>query len=155
MTITTQQEGLLAAYKDAIALVSDHWEEVGTLKQVRDFGPDIPTYLEIEAKGRLLVCTARDDGKLVGYAVGIIGPDLHAKGRNICITDIYRINPEYRKQGVGRMLFEYFAAMAAVRNCAAMTTRQKLKDGKPTGSDEFFESLGYEKTEIVWIRPLK
>ena len=154
MTISYQTECFVAAYKDAIGALSDHWDEVGTLKQVRDFAPDMATYLEIEAKGRLLICTARDDGKLVGYAVGIIGPDLHAKGRNICVTDIYRINLEYRERGIGQDLFQFFADQARGKNCATTTNRQKLKNGQPNVSDEFFMRLGYQKTEIVWIKPL-
>jgi GNAT superfamily N-acetyltransferase len=154
MTVTYQTENATAFYLNATSILSEHWDEVGTLKQVRDYAPDMTTYLEIEAKGRLLVCTARAGDKLIGYAIGIIGPDLHAKGRNICVTDIYRINPEYRYHGIGQDLFAFFADQARGKNCATMTTRQKLKDGQPTGSDEFFKRLGYQKTEIVWIRPL-
>ena len=154
--ITFQSELLLDFYKDAAKQLSEHWDEVGTLKSARDYRPDVATYLEIEKRGRIICVTARDGADLVGYAVGIVGPDLHAAGQNICITDIYRVAPHVREQGIGQMLFDYYASVARKYGCATMTNRQKLDaDGKPIASDEFFKRLGYQKTEIVWIRSLK
>lgn len=141
-------------FAEARELIKAHWHEVASFPEIRRLDVDEQRYLEIERKEMLLCVTARRSGALIGYIVGLIAPDLHAKAHSMLVSDAYYVEPPARREGVAQMMFNYYNAVARQMDCAVGTLRQKLIAGKPMVSDRFFEEMGYEKQDVVWMKKL-
>lgn len=105
--ITYQVERLADMLDEMKPLFDDHWEEIALFKDEVKLDPDYDKYLLMESNGFIHVCTARDDGALIGYFVSIITPHLHYKQSKTLASDIYFIKPEYRKGRTGIRLFQF------------------------------------------------
>lgn len=149
-----QCESFAAFYADAAALIRAHWDEVASLPEARQLDVHEQKYLELERKELLLCVTARRDGELVGYVIGLIAPDLHAKAGNMIVCDVYYVEPSSRREGIAGSMFDFYNASAKIRGCKVGTMRQKLVNGVPMASDRMFEVMGYEKQEVVWFKRL-
>jgi GNAT superfamily N-acetyltransferase len=84
-----------------------HWEELALDKLLFQRDLDHEQYLALDNLGRMHVVTARDDGRLVGYAVWFVMPHhLHYKSSGqVALADMYFIKREYRKGGLGVRMF--------------------------------------------------
>ena len=88
-------------------LFQKHWEDLAIDKVIPwELNHEMYTYME--EKGLLHVVTARNDNRIVGYHVGIIGPHLHYKSAGLmCYEDMYYLLPEFRAGGTGARLFMF------------------------------------------------
>lgn len=105
--ITYSVEKLADMLDEMKPLFNDHWEEIALFKDDVKLDPDYDKYLLMEKGGFIHVCTARDDGVLIGYFVSIITPHLHYKQSKTLASDIYFIKPDYRKGRTGIKLFQF------------------------------------------------
>lgn len=64
----------------------------------RDFAidPDIDQYRKLSESGSLVLVTLRDEGKLAGYAVGLLYRSLHHKAVLCGIADSIYVDPPFR-----------------------------------------------------------
>lgn len=53
--------------EDSARLFQEDWDETNPFAEQIDFNLNYAKYFALEVQGRLLIVTARDDGKLVGY----------------------------------------------------------------------------------------
>lgn len=106
--MTFQLEKLADILPEVIGLFNSHYEEP-ELKNLVDKMPLKPNwylYLNIEAQGILLFATLREDGKIVGYYAGTVGPSLHHKTTMTNLEDVYWIHPDKRSNGAAKVLFD-------------------------------------------------
>lgn len=136
-------------------MIPRHWAEAGTFPDVRKLQIDEQKFLQADALGILIVITARDDGELIGYAMGHVIAAHHVANSKTGEQAYYYVNPAYRGAGVFRDLCREFEAASRAKNATTCNARQKIgPDGRLSVPDAFFEKMGYEKTEVVWKKRL-
>lgn len=132
--------------KEAQPLLPLHWEELALNKDKVPLDPDYAVYDAADSKGNVLVVTARDESKLIGYFIGFLSPGLHYKTCRTLQGDIFYIHPDYRGAGCGIHLFNQ------VRIDAMKEQVQRIFIGSKMHKDVsfLFERLGYIEVERYW-----
>ena len=150
MPITYQQEPLFKVVPDVMDLAYLDWEEMYHDKGSYPFDPDWDLYYLLEESGSLLLFTARDSGKLIGYFSVIIGPSLHSKGKLVVSNDIIYLHKNYRKGLIGVKLFKFSEA------CLAESGYNQLQviTSERNNIDSLLKRLGYEKIETKFEKRL-
>jgi GNAT superfamily N-acetyltransferase len=142
------QRGTWAEMKaEAEPIFKVHYDELALHKAVMPMGFDHDFYFNLESNNFLLVVTARRDGRLVGYYVGIvISHHPHNKeGGKVSTTDMFYLLPEERKGGAGVKLLR-FAENELRREGvkkATISTKLHFENGA------LLDALGWEKTDVV------
>jgi hypothetical protein len=72
-----------------------HWREITHYADI-PLDPDIDTYNTMEVIGALRCFTAREQGRLVGYAVFFIRHNLHYRSSLQAMQDVLFVLPEHR-----------------------------------------------------------
>jgi GNAT superfamily N-acetyltransferase len=116
-------------------------------KSVRRKPPDMHArrrlIQDISSRGRIHVYVATVGKRLVGYALYFYTYSSFLGKPNLYIDDLF-VLPEYRKKGVGSMLFKRCTQEARRNKCAAMhwTTLTWLKE-----AIRFYRNLDAERQE--------
>jgi len=150
MPITYQQEPLFKVVPDVIDLAYLDWEEMYHDKEAYPFDPDWDLYYLLEDNGNLLVFTARDSGKLIGYFSVIIGPSLHSKGKFVVSNDIIYLHRDYRKGLIGVKLFKFS------EDCLLESGYNQLQviTSEKNNIDSLLKRLDYKKIETKFEKKL-
>ncbi len=151
MTITYQVEKWAAIYPEMAPILVQHWKEValGHDKVPLDVAYD--RYLAMCEAGALHIVSVREDGRLIGYHVAIVGGHLHYASTKHGITDVYYILPEYRAGRIAIRLFQRVEAEMRALGVVKLFTGCKLHiAGGRVG--KLFEYLGYIKTEELYTK---
>lgn len=133
--------------REAEPIFKTHYEELALHKDVMPMGCDHDFYFNLERNNFLLVVTARRDGRLIGYYVGIvIAHHPHNKdGGKVSTTDMFYVLPDERKGGAGAKLL--IAAENELRRegvkKATISTKLHFENGP------LMDALGWEKTDVV------
>lgn len=148
--ITYQREHVLQVLPELKPLLEDHYKELALDQDKIPLDPDWAEYDRLEKLLRYHFYTVRDQGQLIGYYGCIIGGHLHYLSTPHAITDLFWINPAYRKLGIGREFFEniefllrQFSIKKVVCGAKAVANHQK-----------FFESLGWTLSDYQFIKLL-
>lgn len=68
---------------------------------------DFEAYAAMEANDCLMLLVAWDaEAGMVGYTSAVAQPSIHSKGNWECTTTAFYTRPEFRKTGVGRLLYD-------------------------------------------------
>ena len=134
-------------WRDGQELFRQHYDELALHKQVMPFGLDNDFYLDLERRNFLLVLTARREGHLVGYYVGILIA-YHPHNKNagkVATTDMFYLAKDHRRGGAGVKLLQAVEAELRVQGVkkATISTKVHFENG------ELLEALGWEKTDVV------
>ena len=81
-------------------LITDHWNEVATNKDVIKLDPDWDAYAKLEEMNMLLTLCLFVNDVLVGYSIFIINRALHYRTTAVAFNDVIYLTPKYR-QGLG------------------------------------------------------
>jgi GNAT superfamily N-acetyltransferase len=147
-----QRETLDQWLADLSPLIRPHWEELTLSKDI--FGepyPDVPTFRGVEAQGKLIIVTAREKGKLVGYWVEAVLGHLHyPKAPPVCLTDMYFLHPDYRRGPNGLQLIDAASNEARKAGAAEIHTSCKIHEDHT----RIFEAMKFKKTDFVFRKRL-
>lgn len=148
MALTFQTESLFPdLFFEMKPLLERHWDEIA-LKDA--FGPvdiDENAYRALYECGMLHVTTARDEGRLVGYAVYFVMHNFHYKTRRVAESDVFFLLPEYRKGLAGfRLLREADRALSGMVDIIV----NKMKAAHDCG--RLFERMGYHLAEKNYMK---
>jgi len=91
-----QIEKLIDIVEEMMPLVEKHHEEVDDFRDKIVLNPDFDRYLELETQDMISLFTMRDDGRLLGYSMFIVGSHGHYSGSLFAVNDIIYIDPEIR-----------------------------------------------------------
>lgn len=144
-------ERLSQVLSESEPLLRAHWEEIADHKDKIPLAPDYDQYRQLEAVGRLLICTARDGGKLIGYSVYFVRRGLHYSENIVATNDIFYIAPEYRiRVATGRVLIavallEYAEDKLKARGVSVISMHIKVR--KDWSS--LAERQGYRRVEYI------
>jgi GNAT superfamily N-acetyltransferase len=154
LAITFQEEPFAVAYADAHAngLLHAHYGEIAENKAaIGPVDPDLDVYGRLDAAGRLHVLTAREGSRLVGYFVGVTGPNMHYRTVIGGHEDMYWLAPEYRRGMAGARLIIEAERMLRRKGARLATMRVKLAhDHGP-----LLERLGFRAFERVHLKVLE
>lgn len=146
--IKYQQEFLVTAKPDAQELLEDHWEEIALNKGKIALNPDWEAYEDLETAGKLKIFTARDDDRMIGYFVVLVGPNLHYKDHIFAVNDILYLDKNYRKGRTGIKLIKF--AEQCLKEDGASVLNINTKTHKPF--DSLMEYLGFNLIERVYSK---
>lgn len=148
--ITFQRETWASYVADAGPLWCEHYDEIATDKPNMPMRPDVALYEAMESLGRLVVLTAREDGALVGYFVGLIHPHPHYADVICGTEDAYFLTARCRRGMTGVRLLK--AAETQLRAAGAHLALFHTKARKDLGL--IFERLGFEKSDVIYRKRL-
>lgn len=93
--MTFQRERISDVWAEALPMLTANHAETGILTS-EDFKPSKSRFEALESVNVLKLFTAREAGKLVGYALFLVVPHLHFSGKLWAQQDAMFILPEYR-----------------------------------------------------------
>lgn len=152
-TITFQTEALGDCLQDAKALFPGHWDEIASHKEFRRFNPDFNLRFIAEKHGKLLIATARDAGRLIGYIDWLIYGDMNAKDNLIAETDIYYVEERPNRALILRSVIKCSLRALEDRGVTIIRPRTKAKtEGLGRGAGLIWESLGFKLLEFIYSK---
>jgi GNAT superfamily N-acetyltransferase len=115
-------------------LYRQFWDEDSSLEAMRATlarRGDDPDYVFV---------AARQDGALVGSALGVVCDELYGDCRPFMIVEDVVVDESRRRAGIGSAVMREVERRAAERNCAAILF---MTEAERHGAVRFYESLGY------------
>jgi GNAT superfamily N-acetyltransferase len=150
-TVTYQREPWSDALRDEVwPLLQHHWDEVALDKDTVPLDPIWEAYAALDNAKLLVITTARAGDLLVGYCTHFIVPNLHYRSLKLADNDIFWLDPEYRRGGVGIKLMQAAERNVRELGCNKITMKEKLH--VPLG--RLFEFLGYRTIEKLHAKTL-
>jgi len=135
-------------WRDGQEIFKQHYDELALHKSAMPMGLDNDFYQDLENRKFLLVVTARRDGRLIGYFLGIvIAHHPHNKDAGkVATTDMFYLAPDQRRGGAGVKLLK--AAEQALRDNGVKKATISTK--VHFSNRELIEALGWEHTDLVF-----
>lgn len=149
--VTFQVEPWSEFKAEAAKLWPKHWEEVAINKDKIKLNVDFRQFDALDSVGQLIVIAAREDGEIIGYWVGFIRPHLHYADSLTAYTDVYFVDPAYRKPRVALRLFQFVEKELKRRGAQKIFTATKLH----LDHSKLFKALGYTETERLFTKMLE
>jgi hypothetical protein len=147
--IRFQTEKISDTWQEAIPLQVAHWDEVAHYKDIK-LNPDFPSYLELERAGIVRCFTAREDGKLIGYVIFFVRPNLHYCQSIQALQDVLFLSPEKRLGRTGvEMIIRPEKPLASQ---GVQVVYHHVKAGSNMG--RLLPRLGYELIDEVYGKRL-
>lgn len=124
-------------------ILEKHYEEVAMYKDKVPLSPDYEKYYLLEEAGVFHIVTVRDKGRLIGYFLSMLSPNLHYSQDIFAVNDILYLDQEYRELGVGQKMFEF--AEERLRELGASVLAIHMKTALPF--DTLCLGMGYDYAE--------
>lgn len=151
------REPLAAIRPELEGLLALHYEELTKHKDVVKLKPDWGKYEALDAQGALPIYTARDAGRLIGYAIFFLAFHLHYSDVLCATNDVLFLHPDYRQGSAGLRLVRYADDDLSNRVEAdrifwhlKFNTHGAERDLQPV-----FKRMGYAPEEVVVGRVIK
>ena len=98
---TVQTERLAGVIDEIEPLLRKHFDEICAHPDELVLDVNWPHYQMLEQAGMLHITTARDAGRLVGYACCLYLCHPHYQRNVFALNDVVYVDPEYRSRGTG------------------------------------------------------
>lgn len=149
--IQFQRERIHDLWSDLAPLIEQHWREVAYYQDIA-LKPDTKRYELMEDAGVLRCYTAREDGRLIGYAFYFVMPHLHYADSLTAMQDVLFIEPEQRKGRLGFKLIAWCDDRLRDERVQVVTHHVKIAPHLNFGN--LLARMGYEPTDMLWSRRL-
>ena len=133
-------------WKEGMPLVEAHCLEIG-----QKFPVLSKSFIDLDKMGKLRIFTARDDCKLVGYAIYIVDTNMMQSGEFVARDVGLYLIPEYRKSGNAASLMGY--AEQSLKEYGITEIFQHIP-AKSTRIGTMLERTGYVPIEVVYRKEL-
>ena len=140
---------LAEVWDEAQPLLLDHWTEIAFFRDI-PLEPRRDVYDALDGNGTLRIFTARDDGRLVGYAAFVISHHPHYASSKCASQDVLFLLPAYRSAGHGAGLITF--ADDALRDEGVQLVTQHVKLAFDFGP--LLAHLGYTLMETIHVKRL-
>lgn len=131
-------------------LLVRHWNEIALDKAAVPLDVDEARYRILDEGGNLVIITARDGVRLVGYVVAILSSHLHYASTLFGAIDVFWLDPAYRAGVNGIRLFTELELELKRRGVRKMIGQTKLGAGRDVS--RLFEYLGWKPIETVFSK---
>lgn len=150
MSYSAQVE-LFEAIKEEIAeILPIHYDELAMNKEHVPLDFDYERYLQMEENGGLFVVTLRKESTLIGYYIGFVGPEPHYASTYCCMTDIFYVLPDYRRDGAGKLLFktvEFELKLLGIDRWFV-----SIKDHSKAGAEAMMKAMEFKQIETTFSK---
>jgi len=137
-------------YPDVKALFPDHWRELALNQEEIPIDIDEEKYAALDKNGILLIATARDEGRLIGYWLSFLMPHPHYKSSGpMGMTDMYWVKPEARN-GTGARLEIFWEQELRKRGIKKAITSYKVHQDH----GKFFAARGWTHSDNTLVKIL-
>lgn len=133
-----------------------HWTEIASYRDVRAFDPNLAQRRRLLELNMLMVFTARQDGRVVGYIDWVIFPDPQARLQLTAETDVYYVEPRRDRALIMLRLMRKSLEHLAERKVIVARPRTKLKaKGPGRGAGVLWRRCGFAPYEIIYAKVLQ
>lgn len=147
--IQFQTETLDQAWDDLVPLIHAYWKEAETHRHYQGLELKRERYDEYERAGMLHCVTVRDDGVLIGYALGYISKSM----RSQALTwgdDMFYLMPAYRGQSIGKALMWFIEDCCQKGGISEIVLNALTGAGVP----EMLEHVDYTPVSVQYSKRL-
>lgn len=141
------RERIKDCWDEAVPLMEANHRLAGLADHPRRFAPARALFETLEDRGALRLFTARQAGKLVGYAVFLVNPPLNHPDDVFAICHVAYMVPELHGFASGRFMLWQDAELA--RENVSKIIRSST-ERFPV--DKTYEHMGYSKGETLWAK---
>jgi len=145
-----RKERLKNCYQEVAALIDDYYARTNAQDGIPKLEMHWPFFLKLDKAERLWLCTARDEGKLVGVGMYILGVHPQHKTRHYAMCNTLGVNPDYRGKGIGTSLVEYAEAQLREKGISMMIHGHRVI----YKTEPLFTKLGFVETERMFMKVL-
>lgn len=138
-------------YPDGKPLFEVHWRELALHQDEIPLSIDENKYEVLDRADILMILTARDGDRLVGYYLWFLMPHPHYSAAGAMgLTDMYFVLPEYRR-GTGARLFMASETELRKRGVVKAITSCKVHEDHT----QLLERLGWTFSDRTFVKLLK
>ena len=141
------------SYKDALynqSLISEHWEELESRKDILQVNVDYERFEMLEKAGMLLTLIAKQNTEVVGYSINILSTHLHHKDTLMCYNDLLFLTKSKRNGTLGIKLINHTEELAKVKGAKMMFWHSKTN----TPLSKILPRMGNTLYEQVFLKEL-
>lgn len=150
MRLEYQQESLVTVAHELDLAFRDGYAASHPHRHIVRGEIDWPLYRQMEAAGYLIVVTARAAPTLAGFLVVLLSPNPHSAGTLLAVQDTLYVSPAYRGRFIGARLIRTAESALRELHVSAFVTSAPVD----TPLDSLMKRLGYERSEIKYVRAL-
>lgn len=155
-TISYQIESYDQVIADAEKMFAAHWDEIASHKEDRRLKPDLALRKLAEANGRLVIATARDAGRLIGYIDWFVYRDMNSSETMTCETDVYFVEDRPNRSLIMLAMIRNSLRHLAGMGVTYVRPRTKFKtEGLGRGAGPIWRALGFKPNEVIYSKILK
>ena len=146
--ITYDVEDFCSIANELKELIKFHWLEIAENKDKIPLAPNWEVYAKLNNAELLHTITARDENKLIGYAIFTVQPHLHYNTSLTAQDDVFYILPEYRNNNAGINIFIFAEEFLRSLGVERIYLHCKVKHDLT----KLFEKLDYTKVEYKFSK---
>lgn len=146
--ITYQVDNWDNVKNSILGMVNNHWKEIEDYQDELPIDLDLDMYHMLNQAGYLKVIIVKDKDKIIGYHILIINKCLHYKNKLMAATDMFYLNPDYRKGFNGIKLFKFTEKVMVKENVKLLLYSSKYNYNKGI----IFKRLGFQPAEISYSK---
>ncbi len=147
---TYQRETFKNVLPEAMPLLEAHWFELNNSPGV-PLNANVDLYQQAEDNNGLLVFTARDNGKLVGYSAVFVHQGMYCVQQKQATQDVFYVVPECRGGMIGARLIRFAENELKNQDVQLVYNHSNIKNML---LGRLLEVLGYEPVSVVYQRRL-
>lgn len=126
-------------------LLRRHYAEIALHKDRIPLAPDWGRYEVMEAAGGLLICTARLDRALIGYAVFFLQHHIHYLHTFVAMNDVLFLDEPHRRGRTGIRLMQFAEEQLRARRVDRVLWHVKRRHDWSA----ILGRMGYEEDEVI------
>ena len=146
MDISYQVESFKNVRDEIDPLWEAHYKEIARHQDKVALSPDYDRYFKIDKAGMLHIVTTRDAGKLVGYFICFVMPNIHFKEHTMASNDLIYLSPSHRKGTVAASMIKFAEKTLEKRGISRLLVNMKLANDFGV----LMERLGYVAMERIY-----
>lgn len=116
-------------------LFKQFWGENSSLEKMRE------TFVRLAANPSYILLAAKQDARLIGFAMGIVCEELYGECRPFMVMEDLIVDGNRRRGGVGTALMQELEKCARKRDCCQIIF---VTEANREESLKFYQALGYE-----------
>lgn len=140
-------ESLAEILPEMEPLLREHWSEIAPVEDA-PYDPNLELYQYFDSVGMLLIISARDDDKLVGYFACILRPHPHSQKIITAVEEAFYVIPDKRKHSIGQRLIKLMLVALQERKVHKLYTHEFV--GHKIGP--LYEKLKFKKLYTIYGR---
>tara|TARA_R110000796_G_scaffold32126_2_gene84436 strand:- start:144 stop:596 length:453 start_codon:yes stop_codon:yes gene_type:complete len=144
-------ECLASVKEDIKPLLKKHWKLVALNQGKIKLNPNWEEYARLDAAGKLLAFTAREDGELVGYCVLVVGKSIHYQDHIFANNDVTFVLPDHRAGATGYQLIKYAEDWCLDNGVSLININTKVH----IPFDSLLIGMGFELIERIYSKCFK